>query len=73
MSPHEIQAPGESHKRQNTIFRTRGKLAIKKRRFLSKMEAAFTKALTGLLQTNFHTVTRVDGNVRQVLEFSECS
>jgi len=36
------------------------------------MEAAFTKVLTGGMQRNFHTITHVDVNVRQVLEFSEC-
>jgi len=37
------------------------------------MEAAFTKVLTGFVHGNFLTVTHVDVNVRQVLEFSEFS
>jgi hypothetical protein len=36
------------------------------------MEETFTKVLTGFVQSNFHTITYVHVNVRQVLALSEC-
>jgi hypothetical protein len=65
---HKIQTPGNypkeriQHSEQGESLKSREK----------KMEATFTKVLTGFVQSNFHMITHVDVNVRQVLALSEC-
>jgi len=70
ISAHKIQTPG-NHPKDRTKYSERGEILKSREKTLIENGSSIYKG--SFVQRNFRTVTNVDVNVRQFLEFSECS